>query len=220
MSHYDTLGLRRDATPEHIEKAWKRARSTLHPDRHPDLKGDEVHSMAAAFARAKDAFDCLSDPARRAEYDATGRDSGSAEDADAGARSVLCTLLMQHLDCQEPLLQVVNSRLKGSIYEKEQRLAQMRKSRERMVINRGAVTHKSGGENLIHSLADQALAMLDAHVDRSEKSVALQRRALALLDAYEETTRIGGGRSRGITPEMIDSMTQVFAQANAGWGSR
>jgi signal peptidase I len=66
---YRALGVRRDASPEEIEQAYRVLVS------HPDLASgnDDLHESwgAARAAEIQYAYDVLSDPARRAEYDAT-----------------------------------------------------------------------------------------------------------------------------------------------------
>ncbi|CAG9460516.1 unnamed protein product [Pedinophyceae sp. YPF-701] len=60
---YEVLGVRRDATEVQIKRAYK----SLATKHHPDKGGD-----AAAFAAITQAFNVLSDKARRARYDDTG----------------------------------------------------------------------------------------------------------------------------------------------------
>lgn len=63
MTHYDTLEVSPSASPEVIRAAYKSLIQRFHPDRHP---GDEaIAERAAAIAQA---YDVLSDPARRAAY--------------------------------------------------------------------------------------------------------------------------------------------------------
>jgi hypothetical protein len=59
-SLYDVLGVQRSATPEEIRTAYHRAARALHPD---------VGGSAPAFHRLVIAYQVLSDPERRAEYD-------------------------------------------------------------------------------------------------------------------------------------------------------
>lgn len=65
MNHYETLGVARDATPTQLKKAFRMAAHKAHPD-----KGGDVE----AFQAIQKAYAVLSDPERRAQYDATGSD--------------------------------------------------------------------------------------------------------------------------------------------------
>lgn len=63
--HYETLGVPRDADDATIKKAYRcRARET-----HPDYGGDNDEA-----AKVNGAYLVLSDPARREQYDRTGKD--------------------------------------------------------------------------------------------------------------------------------------------------
>lgn len=77
---YETLGVPRSASADEIKRAYRRATLQHHPDRNA---GD----LAAAerFRAASEAFELLSDPARRREYDRPPareheRDFGSASE--------------------------------------------------------------------------------------------------------------------------------------------
>ena len=64
MTHYDTLEVAPQASPETIRAAYRSLMQRFHPDKHP---GDP--SMQARTARLTQAFKVLSDPQRRAAYD-------------------------------------------------------------------------------------------------------------------------------------------------------
>jgi molecular chaperone DnaJ len=64
MDLYDILGVRRDATAAEVRRAYQKRARQLHPDLNP---GDPV--AAERFRNVSRAFDVLSDPKRRAEYD-------------------------------------------------------------------------------------------------------------------------------------------------------
>jgi curved DNA-binding protein CbpA len=69
--HYQLLGVARVALPAEITQAWRRLARVEHPDRRPGQAGDEA---AARFRALAEAYQVLSDPARRAAYDrALGR---------------------------------------------------------------------------------------------------------------------------------------------------
>jgi DnaJ-class molecular chaperone len=60
MDHYKTLDVARTATPDEIKKAYRKLASQHHPD-----KGGNT----VKFQELQTAYDTLSDPAQRAEYD-------------------------------------------------------------------------------------------------------------------------------------------------------
>jgi curved DNA-binding protein len=60
MDYYSILGVNRNATPEEIKKAYRKLAMAHHPDRGGD------HNK---FAEINAAYDTLSDPAKRQQYD-------------------------------------------------------------------------------------------------------------------------------------------------------
>jgi molecular chaperone DnaJ len=68
--HYETLGVRPDATAAEIRDAYRALARQHHPDRGPVDPG--------AMAAINEAYRVLGDPARRAVYDAAARSTGSA----------------------------------------------------------------------------------------------------------------------------------------------
>ena len=86
MTHYDTLEISPKASPEVVRAAYRSLIQRFHPDRRPD--------DAAAATRAAaitEAYDVLSDPARRTAYDQSlaepGAPAAPAFTATAGAAS-------------------------------------------------------------------------------------------------------------------------------------
>tara|TARA_X000000950_G_scaffold223466_1_gene269257 strand:+ start:864 stop:1655 length:792 start_codon:yes stop_codon:yes gene_type:complete len=60
MDHYETLGISRDASEQEIKKAFRKLASKHHPDK----GGDQEQ-----FKRIQGAYEVLSDPDKRAQYD-------------------------------------------------------------------------------------------------------------------------------------------------------
>lgn len=73
---YAALGVPKSATEEEIRKAYKRRSLETHPDKPGGSKEE--------FQAVSQAKQILLDPAARAEYDATGRIPGAAEEAGSG----------------------------------------------------------------------------------------------------------------------------------------
>lgn len=64
---YEILGVGRDASDEEIKKSYRKLAMKYHPDRNPDNKEAEEK-----FKEAKEAYEMLSDPQKRAAYDQYG----------------------------------------------------------------------------------------------------------------------------------------------------
>src|ERR671922_1500985 len=75
---YQILGVKRDAKPEEIKKAYRRLARKYHPDVNPGDKAAEDR-----FKQMSEAFDVLSDPKKRAVYDRFGQYSDNLADAAA-----------------------------------------------------------------------------------------------------------------------------------------
>jgi len=67
MTHYDTLGVAENASPDDIKKAFRKLANQHHPD-----KGGDTNK----FQQIQSAYETLSDSNRRAQYDAERRGGG------------------------------------------------------------------------------------------------------------------------------------------------
>lgn len=65
--YYDVLSVARDASPDQIKKAYRRLAHKYHPDRNQTDPDAEVR-----FKEAAEAYEILSDPAKRQRYDQFG----------------------------------------------------------------------------------------------------------------------------------------------------
>ena len=79
---YKVLGVAKDASADQIKSAYRKLARGLHPDLHPDDKQAEDR-----FKRVSAAYDLLSDPAKKARFDAGEIDASGAERPKARQRS-------------------------------------------------------------------------------------------------------------------------------------
>ena len=77
--YYSVLGVRRDAGPDEIKRAYRRLARELHPDVNPDPQTQE------RFKEITQAYEVLSDPEKRQMYDMGGDPFGRPDGGSAGA---------------------------------------------------------------------------------------------------------------------------------------
>lgn len=67
MDYYNELGISRSATKDDIKKAYRKLAMENHPDKNPDDKDKED-----TFKRVSEAYEVLSNPSKRNNYDMYG----------------------------------------------------------------------------------------------------------------------------------------------------
>ena len=70
--YYEILGVTKNSTPDEIKKAYRKVAMQFHPDRNP---GD--HTAEEKFKEAAEAYEILSDPDKRGQYDRFGHNAFS-----------------------------------------------------------------------------------------------------------------------------------------------
>eukprot|EP00960_Hanusia_phi_P018531 546947-Hanusia_phi.AAC.1 len=69
--YYEVLGVNRSAGADEIKKAYRKLALKFHPDKNPDNR----EAAEAKFKKVSEAYEILSDPAKKREYDTYGKDA-------------------------------------------------------------------------------------------------------------------------------------------------
>ena len=84
---YDILGVPKNASDEDIKKAYRKLAMKHHPDRN---QGDDAKKSEEKFKEAKEAYEMLSDPQKRAAYDQYGHAGVDPNMGGGRRRGCLC----------------------------------------------------------------------------------------------------------------------------------
>ncbi|CAL1150219.1 unnamed protein product [Cladocopium goreaui] len=116
--YYSVLGLERDARPTQIKKAYFQLAKKMHPDRHhgTDIEKGATH----AFEHLQKAYNVLSNPEKRRQYDAslgTRPGEGSAAQALRGQRGSPGGPSWLHSQAETRPTTSLNLRTAGSLHK-------------------------------------------------------------------------------------------------------
>lgn len=76
INYYEVLGVSKDASPEEIKKAYRKLAIKYHPDKQSGKSDAEKKAAEEKFKQISVAYDVLSDPKKKQEYDMYGTVGG------------------------------------------------------------------------------------------------------------------------------------------------
>jgi curved DNA-binding protein CbpA len=208
---YRTLGVRKNATPAQIQKAYRKKAMVHHPDR---------SGSAEAFAAVNLAYKILSDPARRDKYDATGEvdkpepDNRFTKNVEI-LMSCFITATEQVLKSgstpdqenmvihMRRILSALSNNARGTLSQKTNLMAGLRAAKGRFEIE--------GEFNVLEHGIRTYLVELQNDVDRVQRDIEQFKSAGELLERFKyraEVARLPGQRRT--------SFAEIFGLHN-GW---
>jgi DnaJ-class molecular chaperone len=184
--HYEVLGVARDATPDSIKKAYRQKSALYHPDRaEAGVSASERAYMADTMARINAAYEVLSDPERRAAYDAGDDDRGKAlRDAAVEALADLFQEAIANPNVSNLVFWAVGQvriRIRSAEAQMDEARMQIRHLQQR----RKTVRVRKGSPNLVHAIIDAKVASLEATIRGNERMIEVAVEARKLLEDYE-----------------------------------
>ncbi len=181
---YKILHVGRKATPEQIKRAYRRAARKSHPD---------SGGSNEAFEQVNAAYRCLSDPARRQHYDATGDMGSDVPDNSTGMMLTVITgafcavvneFIKQGADpTREDVLTHVRNCIVQGQKEAVENLKQGQKSRQLLASMQARFTTEEP-ENLLEAMVAGQLAQVDRQLAKVQEEQEYRKRALEFLTKY------------------------------------
>jgi curved DNA-binding protein CbpA len=202
MTHYDTLGVKPDASADEIKTAWRRACSSAHPDR----EGGSTEQQQAV----NKAYEVLGDPERRTHYDQTGNDT-AGESIQAEAQSMLVSLFTLAMESDDNWLRAVSQALSMQCAHLLDVQTKAHTKRARLTRRTGKIKVKAG-ENLVQMLIDDQIRRLDAQHVALERGLEVNQLAAEMLANYE------GGEDPPAVPQYAPSQQNSYNQVPTGRG--
>ena len=181
-THYETLGIKPDATPDQIRKARRQRASSAHPD-----KGGTDGEMQAV----NHAYAVLMDPEARKRYDETGEDPkpSGGPSPEQMAREVLADLIGKWLQSDnQNLVKMAQRAVKGAESTLAAAEAEARRAVARLDKRRDKVRTKSGQPNVVHQVIDRKIQEHNATLERAAFTRRVNNELLRLAEDYEDST--------------------------------
>lgn len=209
---YKTLGVPRRASADRITAAYRKLAMKWHPDRNV---GDEA--AKAKFAAISDAYEVLSDPERRARYDATGETTVErANQAFTELMSILSPCLMAVLESFvqggiDPKKRDVVAEMRTAMVEHERRLRKMSgeldKIKAALETSIARIAVDDGEENLLVAVAKTQIQQVSTRIAGVNKEADRVRKAIDYLkvcrysvDKVADPFGFGGLFKSGLAP--------------------
>jgi len=202
MSHYDTLGVDKDATPDEIKKAWRRKSSAAHPDR----QGGSTEAQQAVNR----AYEVLCNPDARARYDETGQDGPQATTPQQEAEAMLARFFSDALSQSGPILPFVYRCLDNLEAEAREAIVDLGRKVERLTKRRAAIMHPDPA-NPFHALVEAQVQQLGAQRASAEVLLTITPIVRRLLDEYESA-------EEAPPPRPMFAFDPGVSAAFEGWG--
>lgn len=183
--YYELLDISEDATPEQIEKAYKRMASKHHPDKNP---GQE-ESAAQAFREMKEAYECLSDPERRVIYDESGDTSLAAENPAEDLLFHLLNEITEHFDSASEILAKCHNVIEEMIDECAER--KLHTDRRLMTMNAmvKAIRFKGKGVNFLEGVLNDKIKKLEDERKSLNSATIAAKGVWEILKDYDAVDR-------------------------------
>lgn len=183
---YTTLGVARGASGSEIKRAYRRKASETHPDKRAGGK-----ASSAPFQAVQRAYALLASPARRSEYDRTGRDPGpkSENSAREAALRRLAEIFLAALEALDPdagdIIEAVDANLIRQVEMVKNQMKSLRSQQSKLARAKKLVRVAKGKHNLLAEILDVQISKIDETIGRGTEEMEALGLMREILGDYE-----------------------------------
>ena len=194
---YHILGIKRTASSAQIRKAYRKLAAKFHPDANP---GDD--SVIEKYHAVVHAYEVLSDPVRRKQYDETG-DVSRPQPIDNELMSVIAPAIVTVLQgCHSPmgpdpkrtdLVVRVRDLVKSELTQVERHMAELEKARKILGDVSGRFMIESSDDNLLQMVVESQINGVEQERERTRQRLDLLTRVMNYLKLVKYKLEPGFG---------------------------
>jgi curved DNA-binding protein CbpA len=181
MNLYDELELSKDCTSEEIKQKYRLLAQIYHPDK--AVFGDEEK-----FKRIKLAYETLSDPVKRAEYDSTGR-YGINDTIKTEAITRLVNMMNHFTKKLNPEYDDLILSFKVDIYQAQSSvnnsIESFKSEIKKLKIFASKIKRKKEGENVLKSFVDNTIEQHEREIITMQRTLEVFDLMLDILNDYQ-----------------------------------
>lgn len=178
MSHYETLGVPKDATPEDIKAARRRKASEAHPDR--------PGGSDRAMQKVNDAYVVLSDPETRKIYDETGSDGHGQSPAEVATQTLVQLFAQSFSAGQVNIVNKAREAIATAYRRLSEAEAASRQQLHQLEVRRAKIRTKNDRLNIAHQVIDEQMAKHRKVLHEIEFTRKVNAVIDVMLDDYED----------------------------------
>ena len=183
---YSILDLPRDATPDEIQRRYRKLAKQLHPD---VLGHEQTAEEAIAFFDLQSAYDVLSDPEKREYYDRTGDTDAQARLEEVEGTIIdLASKLIFLLPSNENFVEAIGEKIKTGIAKlggdevaEKKNLDRIRKLQKRIYF-----TEHDGRRDLLGKLLQEKETNAVENLANIARNIELSAEALTYLSSFTD----------------------------------
>lgn len=179
-THYDTLGVKEDASQEEIKKAYKKKASKCHPDKTKGKTTEEFKELTIAY-------EVLKDKEKREEYD---DNDGIDDSVESRANQVIAQIYIELLEKSDYRLKNYFVEIKQALDNSSRVCKQDKFKLENKIEKLEYLIINTKADKVFIKLITRKLKENKAKVEQADQALTIFNKALKLLKVYEYTGEV------------------------------